>query len=351
MLIAKPESQPILMTPSAQDPASLPSGLEPDTLFAPFSEASGLLVAVSGGPDSMALLALAADWSKGARRPPVIAATLDHGFRSASADEARMVGTVCAKLGLAHTILGWTGAKPVTRIQERARAARYAALCGYARQAGASILLTAHHADDQAETILFRMLRGSGIGGLAGMQATRARDEIIHARPLLPFRKTDLVAFCEARALPFVKDPSNSDPRYARTRMRTLAAHLESAGMGPAQWARLSGRAASAEEALVFATGQLRASLDIQVAPDRTSFDASVFSGVPRELVLRLLIAEIIRIGRPPRLERAEPLVDLLLRRVADGVALRATLGGVILDLRKDRRLSMTAEGPRGKAS
>jgi tRNA(Ile)-lysidine synthase len=351
VLIAKPESQPILMTHPAQDPASLPSGLDPDTLFAPFSEASGLLVAVSGGPDSMALLALAADWSKGARRPPVIAATLDHGFRSASADEARMVGALCAKLGITHTILDWTGTKPVTRLQERARTARYAALCQHARQAGANVLLTAHHADDQSETILFRLLRGSGIGGLAGMQATRPRDTILHARPLLAFRKAKLVALCEARALPFVEDASNSDPRYARTRMRALASHLEKAGMGPAQWARLSGRAARAEEALVFATGQLRASLDIQAEPDRTSFDASALARVPRELVLRLLLGEIIRIGRPPRLERAEPLADLLLRSLADGVALRATLGGVIVDLRPDGRLSVSPEGPRGKAS
>lgn len=338
------------MTHSAQDPASLPSGLEPDTLFAPFSEASGLLVAVSGGPDSMALLALAADWSKGARRPPVIAATLDHGFRSASADEARTVAALCTRLGIAHTILDWTGTKPVTRIQERARAARYAALCRHAQAMGASVLLTAHHADDQAETILFRLLRGSGIGGLAGMQATRARDTIVHARPLLAFRKADLVALCEARALPFVIDPSNSDPRYARTRMRELSGHLENAGMGPAQWARLSGRAARAEEALVFATAQLRAGLNIETEPGRTSFDASALADVPRELVLRLLVGEIIRIGRPPRLERAEPLADLLMRSLAEGVALRATLGGVIVDLRPNGRLSIAPEGPRGKA-
>ncbi|MDB5650300.1 MAG: tilS [Hyphomicrobiales bacterium] len=298
----------------------------------------------------MALLALAADWSKASGHPPVFAATVDHGLRAASADEALMVAEACATLGIPHATLHWSGAKPGTRIQERARNARYAALCAHAHEIGADTLLTAHHADDQAETILFRLLRGSGIGGLAGMKPSLARDGVAHARPLLSLRKDELVAFCEARGLPFATDPSNVDPRYARTRMRTLAATLEREGMGPPHWARLGARAARAEDALAFATSELRARLDIDATPDCTRFDAKGLRNVPAELVLRLLTAEMKRLGHAPRLERAEPLTDLVMRSLAEGAPVRVTLGGTIIDLRPDGRLTMMREGPRGKA-
>ncbi len=323
------------------------SDTTPDTLFAPFLQAAGLLVAVSGGPDSLALLALAADWSKGANRPPVFAATFDHGFRAASANEAKRAGDVAASLDIPHTILTWEGVKPATRIQETARAARYQALCAHAQAIGADVLLTGHHADDQAETILFRMMRGSSIAGLAGMRARRNLGPLLHARPLLGLRKAELIAMCEARGLPFVTDPANSDPRFARTGLRDLLPVLETAGMGAAAFGRLAARAARAEDALAHSAQALRVAARLESSDSETRLDARALACAPEELALRVLMGEIARLGQAPRLEKAEPLALTIWRHASVGTPCRLTLGGTILDLRVDAVLVICPEQPR----
>src|SRR5579862_8269344 len=155
---------------------------------------------LSCGPFSIALMLLASLWAaqRGAA-PPLSVASVDHGLRAESHNEAELVGLWARSLGLAHHILTWEGEKPETRVQERAREARYALLFRHARDIGANFVLTAHHADDQAETILFRLLRGSGIAGLAGMPKMTTLHGLVHFRPLLDHRKETLVALCEAR--------------------------------------------------------------------------------------------------------------------------------------------------------
>ena len=185
--------------------------------------AAPLAVAVSGGADSMALLALAAV------RRPVIAATVDHGLRAESADEAAMVARWCAGAGIAHHRL-----QPATpraageNLHDWARRERYAALGAWARGAGAAALLTAHHADDQAETFLMRAARGAGVAGLAGVRAAvwieTGAQPLRLVRPLLGWRRAELRALAERLALPFVDDPSNDDARFARARFRALLA-------------------------------------------------------------------------------------------------------------------------------
>ncbi|HXZ18039.1 MAG TPA: tRNA lysidine(34) synthetase TilS, partial [Roseiarcus sp.] len=141
-----------------------------DALIAPLATPKATLIAVSGGPDSTALLLMAAEWAarRGAR---VFAATVDHGLRPESAAEAAGVALLSAKLSVPHATLVWSGAKPATRLQERAREARYRLLLAHAEKIGADRIATAHHLDDQAETVLFRLLRGSGVSGLKGMGA------------------------------------------------------------------------------------------------------------------------------------------------------------------------------------
>ena len=153
------------MSAASEAPVSVS---EAAALFADLSEAAALILAVSGGPDSTALLWLAARWR--ARRkhgPKLIAVTIDHGLREESAREALAVKRLAKKLKVEHRTLRWTGAKPKTGIQEAARAARYRLLADAARKAGARHILTAHTLDDQAETVLFRLARGSGISGIA----------------------------------------------------------------------------------------------------------------------------------------------------------------------------------------
>ncbi len=321
--------------------------LSADALLSDLAAARGLLVAVSGGPDSLALLAIAADWSKGAGRPPVFAATFNHGFREASRDEAQACARIAQDLGVPHAILDWTGAKPASRIQEEARNARYNALVAHAGTLGADVLLTAHHADDQAETILFRLMRGSAIGGLAGMKTRRDIGGITHVRPLLHLRKADLVALCVDRGLPFINDPSNADPRFARTGLRRLAPLLEEAGMGVDAFARLAVRAARAEAALVAGTADLACRAVRVREPALTRLDSGVLAQAPAELALRLLMGEIARIGRAPRLEQAETVAAHLREALRAHAPFRTTLGGVLIELKRDSEVVISPETPR----
>lgn len=192
-----------------------------------------LALAVSGGPDSMAMLALAHAAFPG----QVAAATVDHRLRAASADEAAMVAGWCEAAALPHSILIVEDEIGTSAVQARARDRRYALLLRWAVERGAKCLATAHHADDQAETFLMRAARGSGVAGLAGIRARQTREvskpvgdtgmvfdvwNVALVRPLLHWRVAELRALAVTQALPFVDDPSNADDHYDRTRFRAL---------------------------------------------------------------------------------------------------------------------------------
>jgi len=319
----------------------------PAGLFAGLASARGILLGLSGGPDSVAALALLADWKQSGASPAMSAATFDHGFRAASREEAEHCARLCARLDIAHSILTWEGDKPTTRIQEEARDARYGALIAHAKTIGADHLVTAHHADDQMETILFRLMRGSSIGGLAGMRAQLNREGLTHARPFLGWRKSELMTVCEARGLNYIQDPSNEDPRFARTRMRRLTAQLEEEGLGPETFTRLAARAARAEAALVEGAERLTAEALLRHTDEASELNAKRLKNAPAEHVLRLLMAEIARIGQMPRLEQAEALVADLSAAWAADTPWRSTLGGTLIDLKSDSVLVITREAPR----
>ncbi len=317
-------------------------------IFAPAQVASGVLVAVSGGPDSMALLELAARWraeaAAGAVRPPVFAATVDHGLRPDSLAEAQMVADFAAARGVPHAILHWTGDKPHTRLQERARAARYALLAEEARRVGADFILTAHHADDQAETILMRIVRGSAIAGLAGMAVMSPREGLTLFRPLLSVRKSALVAYCEAQGAPYVRDPSNDNPRFGRTGARRLALMLEAQGLGPGEWARLARRAARAEAALAAAAeAALAQQLPAGPAP------MTMLASLPEEIAMRCLAARVRGAGGAQivRLERLESTWEKLSDAHRASRALALTLAGARIKLDTKGLVHISAEPPR----
>ena len=236
------------------------SAAEVDALLAPLGRAKSLLIAVSGGPDSTALLLMAAEWAKRRGKTRIEAATVDHGLRPEGAEEAKAVAKLCGLLGLEHGP-SMEGRETFERLQKRAREARYRLLVDHAKAIGADALLTAHHADDQAETVLFRLLRGSGVAGLRGMDATTTRDGMLIARPLIGLKKSDLVAFAQARKVSFVDDPSNVDPRFARTRLRALLARLGEEGLDAEALDRLARRAGETEEALAHLTVEVEARL------------------------------------------------------------------------------------------
>lgn len=188
----------------------------------------GIGLAVSGGPDSLALLLLGAAAFPGR----VEAATVDHGLRPHSAEEASSVASHCAKLGVPHRILTveWDE-KPTGNVQALAREARYTRLWEWARERTLAAVATGHHVDDQAETLLMRLNRGAGVGGLAGINPGRplgsavgGESMIMLLRPLLTWRRAELAAIVAAAGLNAIDDPSNADERFDRTRARTLLA-------------------------------------------------------------------------------------------------------------------------------
>lgn len=316
-----------------------------DALFAPLAGSRGLLLAVSGGPDSLALLLLADAWRRG-RVTPVSVATVDHGLRPAARGEADAVGRICAARGLDHAILPWTGAKPATGLPAAGRVARYRLLAERALAVGADTIVTAHHADDQAETVLMRLTRGSGPAGLAGMASSASvpgcdADPRLRglrlARPLLGLAKADLVALCRQAGLAFAEDPTNADESYRRPQVRRLAALLAAEGLGRDEVLRLAGRAARAEQALAGLIAERLAGLPVRRGPDLFEADAADIRALPAEALIRLVFQEVARLtGAAPRLERVEALVD----RLRGGGPVAATLGGVRVLLGRDLRLA-----------
>jgi tRNA(Ile)-lysidine synthase len=322
-------------------------------LFAGLGDAAALLLAVSGGPDSIALMALAACWATriGAAAPSLHVATVDHGLRPEARQEAEMVAAAARRLGLPHTTLTWTGPKPASRVQERAREARYSLLAEHAAQIGASHLLTAHHADDQAETVLLRLGRGSGIGGLAGMRRdTPLTPNLVLTRPLLAVTKNDLVAFCGNQALGFVDDPSNRDPAYARVRLRAQAETFDALGLDREALLRLGRRMARADTALEVETDRLEASIAPAFAPGLYRADLKMATDAPEELLLRLLrraIAHVAPGGKRLRLDRLETLTAAVAAALREGAPHRATQGGTQVLLGRDRLIVVRSEPAR----
>ena len=189
----------------------------------PFERAPHLAVGVSGGPDSLALTLLLAEWAA-SRNGRLDALTVDHRLRPESTGEALTVGRWLAHLpGVTHRVLTWIEPKPESGIQAAAREARYRLMSGYCREHAILHLCVAHHRDDQHETHRLRAGHGSGVVGLAAMSAARPLDGVRLLRPLLGIAKAELIALLEARRQEWISDPSNSNPAFARARLREAA--------------------------------------------------------------------------------------------------------------------------------
>jgi len=287
-----------------------------------------VLLAVSGGPDSMAMLTLAAASLRGR----IHVASVDHRLRPAAADEAAMVAAHCRRIDVPHAIL--TPVEPIVgaSIQAAARQARYAMLAAHAHAIGAEAVATAHHVDDQAETFLMRAARGSGIAGLAGVRPRAIIEGAIVVRPLLDWRRAELRAIVRRLDVPFVDDPSNNDPAHDRTRFRRLLDANE--WLGPLQLARSA-------TALAEADGDVRAIVDWLWSSRANLVDGSVqidMTGLPRELMRRLsrraigIVIQANGIVAPRWSESAN--VEAMLDALTAGR--RATQAGVVVSRQRD---------------
>ena len=200
----------------------------------------------------MALMHLASRWVEMTGRGPEALAvvTVDHGLRLESKDEAAFVAAEAERLGLRHATLSWAGEKPASGIQAAARRARYSLMTDYCRAEGFACLVTAHTEDDQAETFLMRLRRGSGLDGLAAMAGVSERDGVRLIRPLLAFPKARLTAYLRSRSLPYVTDPSNENLSFERVRLRHAMKACAYAGIGRPALALAASRLGRARDAL-----------------------------------------------------------------------------------------------------
>jgi tRNA(Ile)-lysidine synthase len=324
-------------------------------LFADWKSAPAIVLAVSGGPDSIALMWLAARWRRAlARGPRLVAVTVDHGLRAEAAREALQVKRLARTLDLPHRTLRWTGAKPKTGLPAAARSARYRLLAQAAQASGATHILTAHTRDDQAETLLMRMLRGSGIAGLAAMARQSERDGVLLARPFLQVSKAQLVATLKKAKVSFADDPTNRDPNFTRPRIRTIMPVLAAEGGDVRNLARLASRLARANAAVeVLVDGAERYLALKGSRPSPQGFDANAFAAMPEEIRLRLLKRAIDRSGHegPAELGKIETLLAALDGAVAAPAAgrrppLKQTLAGALVSL-IDGRIRIEPAPPR----
>ncbi len=309
-----------------------------------------ILLAVSGGPDSTALMHAAAVLRSDT---PLAVATIDHRLRLEAAAEADAVGRAAASLGLPHAILPWVGEKPHTGLQDAARAARYRLLAAHAASLGAELILTAHTRDDQAETVLMRLAAGSALAGLAGMRPERRLGPGLSlGRPFLGLDKAILVHWCEARGIPFVRDPSNTDPRYSRARLRAAAEILAAEGLTNARLARLAERAARDEAALIQAAEDALTAMAVLGDDGAVRLDGLALCALPDAVALRCVDLTIRRAGGAGhRLERLERLVLTgLLPALRAGLPVRRTLAGLIVSTDARGRITLRTAPPRKNA-
>jgi tRNA(Ile)-lysidine synthase len=303
-----------------------------------------VLLAVSGGVDSLAMLHVAGRVREAAGQsaPTVHAATVDHGLRTGSAADARHVAAVAARYAIPHRTLPWEGPKPATAVQATARAARYRLLHGAMRQAAVTRLALAHTADDQAETVLMRLARGSGIDGLAAMAPVTEADVGTLVRPLLHVAKARLVATMSAWGETWCEDPSNADDAFERVRLRRAMAALAEAGVTVAGLVRSADRVRAVRTGLAAMTGDLLRG-HVALSPLGYARIGPAVWGqidgvrVPDVLQVQVLATVITVVGgasAPVSLAGLERLGAMIAARVRRGKAGGvATLGGTAIAL------------------
>jgi tRNA(Ile)-lysidine synthase len=325
------------------------SASEARSLFAAWKQAPSLVLAVSGGPDSVAMLWLAARWRRALKHGPrLVAVTVDHRLRPEAAREAAEVKRLARVLGVEHRTLRWLGVKPETGVPAAAREARYAFLLKAARQCRAAHVLTAHTRDDQAETLLMRMARGSGIAGLGAMARQSPREGMIIVRPLLDVPKARLLATLDKAGIPYALDPTNTDVKYARPRLRALMPLLAAEGCDVHNLARLAGRLGRANVALELMTDGAERFLAIHDggAP-QPGFGFDAFVGLSEEIRVRVLLRAIGRTATEgaPELGKVEALAAAI--EAAGSISakpgamgrFRQTLAGAVITVTKGRIL------------
>jgi tRNA(Ile)-lysidine synthase len=301
-----------------------------DKLFAKLKRFRHLALAVSGGSDSMALMLLAARW-KGPVKFTVL--TIDHGLRPGSRKEALKVKVWAKAHGFAAHVLSWRGAKPKTGVQASARQARYRLMAQWCAEHSADGVVSAHTIEDQAETLLMRLARGSGLDGLSAMSEESTIQGLRVLRPLLDVERRQLRAFLRKHGQEFFEDPSNANPAFERVRLRQAAKRLKDLGLEPRAIARSAKRLARARQALEQATDALEQTAVQHRAEGHAIIALASFAQAPEEIRLRLLARLLERIGGASEAARLSE-IEALGTWIAEGSGRARTLGGCRVEKR-----------------
>jgi tRNA(Ile)-lysidine synthase len=299
----------------------------------PFEPAPRIAVGVSGGADSLALALLLHRWAR-ARGGSVLALTVDHGLRAEAAEEAAAVGRAMRDRGIDHEVLRAPGPAPTGGVQAWARRVRADLLLGRCRSGGVLHLALAHRLEDQAETLLMRLSRGSGPDGLAGMAAVSARGDARVLRPLLPVPRARLEATCRAAGLAWADDPSNADSRFARARLRAVAGALAGEGLSPASLAASALRAGRARAAADEATAALLARAAVVHPEGWLEIDPAPLLAAPEAVRLRAFAAALAAVGSAERPAREEAVLRALAAAASPGGG-AAVLAGARVERRR----------------
>lgn len=312
-------------------------------------------VAVSGGGDSTALLVAAKDWAS-ARRRDLFVATVDHGLRAEAAAEARAVEKLAQDLGLSHVTLTAPRLRP-GNVNARARDARHGLLAGWARAEGLAAILLGHTLDDQAETVLMRLGRGSGVDGLSAMEEVSRRLGVHWLRPLLGLRRADLRRWLAARGIGWIDDPTNEDPAHQRVRLRHVLGALEEAGVAREMIAASAARLRAQRRVLDAVTAELAARALTTGPGGEIMIDRQLLAAADPEIAGRLVAASIRAITAADYAPRGAPLAAMVARLCAcpprgatlGGVLARPARGGRVLLCREPAAVAPeVALGPQG---
>jgi tRNA(Ile)-lysidine synthase len=307
------------------------------------SQQDGLLLAVSGGPDSLALVMLCYAWNlRRERKVPLYLATIDHGLREEARAEADYVGNIAKHLDLPHTILIWQGDKTSSNLQAKAREARYALLAEHARSLGVKTVVTAHHMDDQAETFVMRLLRGSSVRGLSAMRSKRSLEDLTLVRPLLGYSKQQLVDLLRQLDVVWCDDPSNESDKYLRVDVRkNLMPILERFGADASHLSKTAERLQRAEAALGTVTAEKFSQLMTPVVGRALSCNMLDYSLLAEEFRLRLLQEVLFQVAGPGYPCEEQSLIaldrDLMLWDDPQKRIRKKTLGGCCFAISRKR--------------
>ena len=317
---------PARLTPDLGDPAEL------GRLFAAVAGEKAIGLAVSGGPDSLALMLLAGRWAASLADPPRLHVySVDHGLRPEARDEVAMVLAAAKSLGLSARGLAWVGNKPTAGMQEAARLARYRLIGHAMAEDGASVLLTGHHRNDQAETVLMRLAHGSGIEGLRGMTPFADVEGVRVHRPLLGLDPAALRAVVDAAGLTPAHDPSHEDAQYERVRWRRLLPELAVLGLDATALGTFAERMAEADAAIAQMAAGCFAEIVRLDGFGAARIELAPFIGLSPAISTRVLGRALNIVGGRQK-PRALGQVERLRQSIAEGDLPRSTtvLGCVI---------------------